>query len=455
VSRIYDALRRVESADRVRRLDPGSARLPFRVLTVTNNKGGVGKSTLATNLAVYFRALREDLPVLFLALDDQPLPDRMFGLDASPPGETMATALRRGRLDPAIRLGQYGVHYVPSSPEINELKKEIADPFHLKRVFRGLDWRGIVVVDTKSDTEILTQNAIAASDLALVVVSDHASLLQAEGIYALLREWNLPPEHARVVLSMVDLRIKYTQGETRDILALLLSEIRRRGYPLFESFISRSQKVESLYTNPEGRAYSILHGAEGSLVQRQMHHLADDVLRVLQPAPRPAPEIRLPESAPSTPAEAQAPAAPLAEPERPASSPEPPPAAEPPVAFLRGLTPQASGALAQSVVEIRKFPFRIGRNNPFSENDLTIPDHTPRQVSRRHLELVERDGRIGVTDRGSQLGTLVDGMPLGGAHGFAGPIFPSAASSVIVLGEPSSVFAFELRIGSQPHAHAP
>ena len=405
MSRIYEALRQVESLEQVRRLDPGSDPRPFQVLTVTNNKGGVGKTTLAANLAVYFRALREDLPVLFLALDDQPLPDRMFALDAEAPRETMATALRRGRLDPAIRLGQYGVHYVPTSPEINELKREIQDPFYLKKVFQGLDWRGIVVVDTKSDTEILTQNAIAASDLALVVIKDHASLIQADRIYEMLHELNLPPEHARTVLSMVDLRIKYTVGEKRDILALLLSEIRGRGYPLFESFISRSQKVESLYTNPEGRAFSILHGAEGSLVQRQMHHLANDVLRALQPA---ATETGLP-----APAELEG-LAPSSE----------ACANQPVVAFLRGLTPQANRALPESVVEIRQFPFRVGQ----------------------HLELIERNGRIGIVDRGSQLGALVDGMPLGGARGFSGPIFPASASSVIVLGNQRSAFAFELRL---------
>jgi pSer/pThr/pTyr-binding forkhead associated (FHA) protein len=98
------------------------------------------------------------------------------------------------------------------------------------------------------------------------------------------------------------------------------------------------------------------------------------------------------------------------------------------------------------VVEIRKFPFRIGRSNPLSENDLRIPDHAPRQVSRQHLELIERDGRIGVVDRGSQLGTLVDGMPLGGPRGFAGPVFLAASRSVIVLGSERSAFAFELRL---------
>jgi chromosome partitioning protein len=258
------------------------AERPFRVLTVTNNKGGVGKTTIAANLAVYLRALREDLPILILGLDDQTTLDRMFELGPGPVGADVTSALRRGTFAPAIRLGQYGVHYVPSCRDISVPKRFVDQPFFLQTVLQHTGWRGLVILDTKSDFEILTRNALAASDLALVVVKDRPSLVEAEKVYAQLEAWGRPRERARVVLSMVNLRVKYEVPGKPDILALLLSEIRRRGFPLLESFISCSPKVESLCTNPEATTRPVLSAAPNSLVHRQLHHLAHDVLKLLE-----------------------------------------------------------------------------------------------------------------------------------------------------------------------------
>lgn len=254
---------------------------PFRVISVASNKGGVGKTTLATNLAVYLRALREELPVLIVGLDDQNLIDRMFALDRGDQGKNALDVLRDGDLSPALRLGQYGVHYVPTSPAVTELRRDPGDPFPLRETLEKSGWRGLVILDTPGDLGVLTRSALAASDLALLVVADRSSLDQVRRIYELFAEWGRPAERARVVLSMLDLRIKYRETPEGDILALLISEIRRRGHPLFESFISRSPKVESLVTNPQGLARSILHGARGTLIDRQMAHLADDVLRAV------------------------------------------------------------------------------------------------------------------------------------------------------------------------------
>jgi cellulose biosynthesis protein BcsQ len=265
---------------------------PFRVVTVTSNKGGVGKSTIATNLAVYARALREDLPVLVMSFDDQFLPERMFRLEGNPAEPTVVDVMRDRDFGSGIRLGQYGVRYVPSSLDVSEYKRELTSPFELRRILERSGWEGLVIIDTKSDLEILTQNAIAASDLAVIVVADSVSLAEAEKVYALLDAWGRPHEHSRILLSLVDLRVKYREGEHRDVLALLISEIRRRGYPLFETFISRSPKIESLYTNPEGRARSVLHAARESLVQRQLKHLATDLLTTLDRLPA-LPELPL------------------------------------------------------------------------------------------------------------------------------------------------------------------
>jgi len=289
VSRFLDQIRDAGIDRTTARADWKSPERPFQVVTVTSNKGGVGKTTTAANLAVYIRALREDLPVLVLGFDDQPVLDWMFALDREPPAKTLVSGVRSGNLQPAIRLGQYGVHYVPSSPDVGDLKQAMCDPFHLQTVLQRTAWRGLVIIDTKSDFESLTRNAIAASDLALVVVKDQASVNEAQKVFDLLAGWGEPRERARVLLSLVDLRVKYREGQRGDVLALLISEIRRRGYPLFDTFISRSPKVESLYTNPGERALAILAGAPESVVHRQMRHLAGDVLAALAAARQPSP----------------------------------------------------------------------------------------------------------------------------------------------------------------------
>jgi hypothetical protein len=64
---------------------------------------------------------------------------------------------------------------------------------------------------------------------------------------------------------------------------------------------------------------------------------------------------------------------------------------------------------------ITKLPFRIGRSyfdtgvNPLSRNEYSIEDKTPYQVSRSHCEIDFENGRFILRDRGSKLGTWVNG----------------------------------------------
>ena len=280
MSRFLTAVHAAELIQSAPRADWNHEPRPFKVISVTSNKGGVGKTTLICNLAVYIRALRENLPILILTLDDQLVLNRMFSINGRTPTRTILGAIHSGDLSSAIELGQFGIHYVPASREVAQLKKTISDRFHLQRVLENTGWHGLILIDTKSDFEILTQNAIMASDLVMVAVKDYTSLLESQRVFDLLESMNRPHETARIVLSLMDLRVKFKTGPS-DILELLVSEIRKRDFPVFESFVSRSAKIEGLQTNPEERVHSIMHSARSSVTHRQMALLADEVLAIL------------------------------------------------------------------------------------------------------------------------------------------------------------------------------
>jgi cellulose biosynthesis protein BcsQ len=250
------------------------------VLAITSNKGGVGKTSLATNLAIYLRALREDLPVALIGLDDQRVIDRMFALRPPRPGDgNLKHGWAERCLDRVLQIGEYGVHFVPSPPDVSLLKARAEDPHTLRRILERTAWNGIFVLDTKSDLEALTRNALHAADRVLIPVADWASLEQAGRSFSLLERARLPLDRARVVFTLVDRRSRMNGAAgVEPVLRRLEEEVRRRGWPRYRTTISRSPRVESL-SSGTSKPLSILHHARGTAVHRELHDLAGELLR--------------------------------------------------------------------------------------------------------------------------------------------------------------------------------
>ena len=134
------------------------------LISIACEKGGVGKTTLATNLAIYLKGLAEDLPVTLLSFDNHFTVDRMLQLGKQRSAGTVADLFRGA--DPAelVMDGQYGVQYIASSQNLYQTQQEVSGVAHLAQILSCSALDGVVIVDTSLILDIYTRNAIFAAD---------------------------------------------------------------------------------------------------------------------------------------------------------------------------------------------------------------------------------------------------------------------------------------------------
>ena len=254
------------------------------VITISSEKGGVGKTTLATNLAIYLKAMREDLPVTILSFDNHFTVDRMFELKGQNPKGTVHEMLLGAKASELVHTGQYGVGYIPSSTELSDIHERFRGPMTLARILAESGLSGLVIIDTRPDLNILTQNALYAADRVLIPVKDMPSLENCRNIFALFDQRGIDKKSLALLPCLVDERIKF-EGIFRDQKTLLRAFAANRGYRCMDAYISKSPKVESLNTNPDGKIYPILTHARGTEVHSQFAEISRDILRSFDATP--------------------------------------------------------------------------------------------------------------------------------------------------------------------------
>jgi chromosome partitioning protein len=208
-----------------------------RIITLANQKGGVGKTTTAINLATALAAIGER--VLIVDLDSQGNASTGLGVDRrSRDVSTYDLLLGEATVAQAAMMTDVPrVALVPSTLDLSGVELTIAgDPdraFKLRNAFRGLNEIAIeggppsyVLIDCPPSLNLLTVNALVAADAVLVPMQ--CEFFALEGLSQLLQtieqiRTSLNPRLSiqGVVMTMFDKRNSLSEQVLQDVRATL------------------------------------------------------------------------------------------------------------------------------------------------------------------------------------------------------------------------------------------
>ncbi|HWG56424.1 MAG TPA: ParA family protein [Gaiellaceae bacterium] len=217
--------------------------MPATIYALANQKGGVGKTTTAVNLAACLAEAGERA----LLVDLDPQANATSGLGERANGVSSYDLLDGAPLPEIVRATRFGnLELVPAKPELAgaavELSRRPDGERYLQTALAAArDRYGFVFLDCPPSFGPLTVNALAAADRVIVPVQ--AEYYALEGLSQLLGSIELVKSRLNPRLGIAGILLTMVDGRTR-LAAEVEAEVRRHfGDLVFTTTVPRSVRL--------------------------------------------------------------------------------------------------------------------------------------------------------------------------------------------------------------------
>src|SRR3954453_20468777 len=213
-----------------------------RTFAIANQKGGVGKTTTAINLAACLAEAGERA----LVVDLDPQANAASGLGMRANGSSSYDLLDGAPLSELAKPTQFeNLFLVPSKPELAgaavELSQREDGDRYLAQALEHADGFDFVLLDCPPSLGPLTVNALAAADRVIVPVQTEYYAL--EGLAQLVQSINLIKTRLNPRLEIAGVLLTMADGRTR-LSAEVEAELERPfGRLVFDAVVPRSVRV--------------------------------------------------------------------------------------------------------------------------------------------------------------------------------------------------------------------
>jgi chromosome partitioning protein len=155
----------------------------MKIISISNNKGGVGKTTTTVNVAAALQILGKK--VMVIDMDHQAQSTYHFGINPNQVTESIYDVLKGDKEYTDIIINRNGIDILPANPEMRNIEflPLPAKEFLLKEAMESLTGYDYVLIDCPPSLGVLTLNAMAISEFILVPLQ--AQFLPFHGMYNL------------------------------------------------------------------------------------------------------------------------------------------------------------------------------------------------------------------------------------------------------------------------------